>query len=74
MRHFSELSHKEVIAIVHACHDGMISKTRGLNMSGLSHLGCHNLYSATEEAILKEWEQSKAVMEKEAANERGIIQ
>lgn len=60
MRHFSNLSSEEVHQMSVLAQDACIKYAQEINMSGLSHLGFHNIYTAIEDAITQEWEKSKA--------------
>ena len=63
-KHFSELSADEVRAMQNACIEAAIKYAQKINMSGLSHHGCHNLYTAIQDAITLEWHTSKVAYKK----------
>lgn len=65
-KHFSELTEKEVVGMWLRCVDSAISYAKEINMSGLSHNGCHNIYNALHDAIYNEWEKSKIAMKRES--------
>lgn len=66
MKHFSELTKEEVNKMWNRCVDAAISYSKEINMSGLSHNGSHNIYTALENAIHDEWEKSKQAMKNDA--------
>ncbi|MEX2492958.1 MAG: hypothetical protein WD425_14480 [Nitrospirales bacterium] len=36
-----------------------VAYAKEIGMSGLSHIGVHNIYAATQERLFAEWEKSK---------------
>jgi hypothetical protein len=61
-RHFSVLSKDEVWKMTVACQDAAAAYAKSVNMSGLSHLGCHNIYTMLENGFLEEWNKSRVSM------------
>ena len=62
LRHFSELAKEEVNKMCTRGIDAIIDYAEEIGMSGLSHLGVHDLYTAIDNAVFSEWTKSKAAM------------
>lgn len=59
MRHFSNLTQKEVHAMSTRMELAAVAYAQEIGMSGLSHLGVHDIYGSTQEMLTEEWKKSK---------------
>ena len=59
MKHYSELTEKQVCEMWSRCVDAAVAYATEINMSGLSQNGSHNIYNALEHAIFQEWKNAK---------------
>ena len=62
--HFSELTEEQIKKLIFRLQDEAIKFAKEYALSGLSHNGFHNVYTAIEDSITAEWENSKAVRDK----------
>ena len=64
MKHFRELTDDELNQLIEAAHEGMAKYAADIEMAGLSHVGSHDLYRATTDAIREEYRISNETLQR----------